>query len=116
MNTSEMKQKLEEEKASLVTSLAEVGAKDENGDWQAVPDKDNVQEPDPNDVADKMEDFNERSATLDTLEKRLREVDSALAKIEAGNYGVCEVSGEPIEEDRLNANPAAKTCKMHINS
>ncbi len=115
MNT-ELKQKLEEEKASLLASLAEVGTQDENGDWQAIPDQEAVQEADPNDVADKMEDFNERSSTLDTLEKRLKEVEGALLKIENGKYGLCEVCGNQIEEDRLMANPSAKTCKEHLNN
>ena len=33
----------------------------------------------------------------------------ALQKIKAGAYGVCEISGEPIEVERLAANPAART-------
>ena len=39
-----------------------------------------------------------------------------LKKIEAGTFGVCEISGEPIEEDRLDANPAARTNKANINN
>jgi len=37
----------------------------------------------------------------------LLEVDSALARIEAGAYGICRICGEAIEEARLHANPAA---------
>jgi RNA polymerase-binding transcription factor DksA len=44
----------------------------------------------------------------------LNTVVHALGKIEAGTYGVCEVSGMDIEEDRLEANPAARTCKAHM--
>jgi len=33
------------------------------------------------------------------------EVDRALAKIERGDYGICELSGEPIAKDRLEAIP-----------
>ena len=39
----------------------------------------------------------------------------ALERIEKGTYGICEVGNEEIEEDRLNANPAARTCKAHLN-
>ncbi|MEK7091498.1 MAG: TraR/DksA C4-type zinc finger protein [Patescibacteria group bacterium] len=39
----------------------------------------------------------------------------ALAKIDAGNYGLCEISQEPIELDRLEANPSARTCKKHLD-
>ena len=43
------------------------------------------------------------------------EIDAALEKMEKGTYGICEVCNKPIEEDRLEANPAAKTCKEHMN-
>ncbi len=49
------------------------------------------------------------------LENRWNEVRAALKKIEAGTYGICEISGEPIEEDRLEVNPAARTCKEHMD-
>ena len=51
-----------------------------------------------------------------TLQARLTDVNVALGKIENGTYGICEVSGEPIEADRLEANPAARTNKAHMNS
>ena len=41
-------------------------------------------------------------------------VDEALEKIEKGTYGICETGGEKIEEDRLEANPSARTCKAHM--
>jgi len=36
-----------------------------------------------------------------------------LKKIEDGTYGICEVGGEEIPEDRLDANPSARTCIEH---
>jgi RNA polymerase-binding transcription factor DksA len=36
--------------------------------------------------------------------------------MEEGKYGICKVCGEEIEEARLEANPAAETCKAHLNS
>ena len=38
------------------------------------------------------------------------EIDAALARIDGGEYGVCEVCGEPIEERRLDAVPWARRC------
>jgi DnaK suppressor protein len=40
----------------------------------------------------------------------LREVVSALAKIEDGSYGTCERCNEPIAEKRLDALPFARYC------
>ncbi len=45
----------------------------------------------------------------------LENVQQALQKIKDGNYGVCAVSGEPIEEDRLEAIPYTDKCKKHMN-
>jgi len=50
------------------------------------------------------------SAFLADARKHLDDLDSALERIEAGDYGRCEVCGEPIAADRLLARPAARTC------
>ena len=38
------------------------------------------------------------------------EVEAALQRIVEGNYGVCEVCGEPIGGERLSAIPWARLC------
>ncbi|HEX6596509.1 MAG TPA: TraR/DksA C4-type zinc finger protein [Acidimicrobiales bacterium] len=38
------------------------------------------------------------------------EIDRALAKLDAGTYGVCERCGEPIKRARLKALPYASMC------
>ena len=38
----------------------------------------------------------------------LEEIDHALAKFDLGTYGICEVSGDPIPKERLEAIPWAK--------
>lgn len=40
----------------------------------------------------------------------LGEVDAALARLDAGTYGICEVCGRPIAPARLEARPAARRC------
>jgi DnaK suppressor protein len=42
-------------------------------------------------------------------EEHLAEVDAAVARLEAGTYGVCERCGRPIETARLEARPTART-------
>ena len=69
---------------------------------------------DPNETADNIEEFEENTAVLKELEIRYNNIKDTLAKIEEGKFGICEISGEPIEEDRLIANPAARTCKKHM--
>ncbi|MFA5987275.1 MAG: hypothetical protein WC797_01315 [Candidatus Paceibacterota bacterium] len=120
------KSKLETEKKRLeeeLESLASKNPKNPN-DWEASYDKsegdDTVMEnePDPSDMADILEDLQERESLVnDVLEVRLVQVNAALAAIENNKYGLCQEGYDhPIEERRLEANPAALTCLKHIKS
>jgi len=44
----------------------------------------------------------------------LQEVDAALRRMEAGTYGVCEACAEPIEPERLVADPLGRFCLDHL--
>lgn len=55
----------------------------------------------------------ERSRTSTLLadaRRHLEDLDSALARLEAGEYGRCERCHEPIATGRLLARPTARTC------
>ena len=116
MDIQHLKEKLEAEKRVLEKELGSLGQKnpDVKGDWEATP-LDTTQEADDNVQADHYEELAERSGVGAELENRLVDVNHALKKMNDNTYGVCEISGEPIEGDRLDANPAARTCKKHIN-
>jgi RNA polymerase-binding transcription factor DksA len=116
MDTNIFKSKLQEERATIEKELSGLGIKDpETGDWGVIGEP-GGEEADPNDMGDRDEDFATRANTLAELELRLKDINDALNKIERadGSYGKCETSGEMIEEDRLMANPAARTCKLHM--
>lgn len=108
---------LEQEKENLRQELSHIGKENpETGDWYAVPEEtDGEADADYSDQADYVEEFESRAAQLGELELRLKDVNDALEKINNGTYGICEKSGEPIELDRLQANPAARTSKAHMN-
>jgi RNA polymerase-binding transcription factor DksA len=108
---------LEAERTRLIDELGTVGRKnpDVMGDWEAVPPVMDAIPADENEVADTIEEYESNTAILKQLETRLSEVDAALVRIEAGSYGICEISGQQIEDDRLEANPAARTSKAHMN-
>ena len=84
-------------------------------DWIATPAEGSATTADLNEAADRVEDWDERRATLSALETRYNNIKLALKKIEEGKYGICEVSGEEIETERLDVNPAARTCKAHMD-
>jgi DnaK suppressor protein len=52
----------------------------------------------------------EVEALANTLLETLTEVEHALEKFDAGNFGFCEQCGDPIPEARLEAKPAARLC------
>jgi RNA polymerase-binding transcription factor DksA len=122
MNSEQLahfKNKLEAEAAEIEGELSKIAKKDPNqkGNWDATPGDIDVMNPlaDANEAADKIEEFEENQIVTDALEVRHKEIKIALAKMEEGTYGTCEISGEAIEEDRLHANPAARTCKEHMS-
>jgi DnaK suppressor protein len=117
INTTLYKEKLEAEKKRLESELPSIAQRKEGTQsWEAVGTiTDESIDADPNEVADKLEEFETNQAIVDSLKIELRDVNDALEKIEKGNYGLCEEGGEEIEQDRLDANPAARTCKAHMN-
>ncbi|MCD6319299.1 MAG: RNA polymerase-binding protein DksA [Candidatus Desulfofervidaceae bacterium] len=46
----------------------------------------------------------------DRERKLIAKIDEALQKIENGTYGICELCGQEIEEERLKARPVASYC------
>jgi DnaK suppressor protein len=48
--------------------------------------------------------------TIERERRELREVESALERIKAGEYGVCELCASPIRKPRLHALPWARLC------
>jgi DnaK suppressor protein len=49
-------------------------------------------------------------ALLEAAQRRLADVEAAVARRAAGRYGVCAACGGPIAPERLAARPAARTC------
>ena len=113
MNTKIYKTKLEEEKKLIEDELSEIGQVDKTGDWEARPEEEinNQEVQDEGDLAERSSDYEERSIKLNALEIRLSDINKALRNIDNGNYGICINCKNKIEEDRLEVNPAAKTCK-----
>ena len=120
------KKKLIEEQALLEEELSHLGRKNPKNpdDWETTyndPDQANAKNPDELEADDnlqayRIEDYELRFATRAPLEARLNNVKRALQRMEGHTYGFCPVNGtpHPIERGRLEANPAAATCKVHI--
>jgi DnaK suppressor protein len=66
-----------------------------------------LQEADLTDRASSETDWGIHLRTRDRQRKLIAKIDAALRRIESGEYGFCEVSGEPISLARLEARPIA---------
>ncbi len=111
-------EKLKAELAIVEAELKGVGRKnpDNPSDWQATPEKMDTLTADETELADSLEAFEGNTAILKQLEIRYNEVRAALERVKRGTYGLCEKGKEIIENDRIEANPAATTCKKHMNA
>lgn len=62
------------------------------------------------DVADRASEETDRALELRTRDRQRKlvsKIDAAIRRIEEGEYGYCEVTGEPISLKRLDARPIA---------
>ncbi len=96
---SELRGELEAERTSLVAQLLELGA-------------DASLEFDHNfaDSSQVTAERGELGVLVGSLKDALDDVESALHRLEAGEYGFCENCGQAIEAARLEAMPTARRC------
>lgn len=111
----QFKKKLLTEKSELESELGGIGQRSPSntGGWEATSGGLEVDSADENEVADKLEELEENTGIVTQLDKQLNEVTAALERIEKGTYGICEICGKPIEEDRLMANPSSRISIKH---
>ncbi|MFA5791990.1 MAG: TraR/DksA C4-type zinc finger protein [Candidatus Paceibacterota bacterium] len=117
LDKKKIKEKLEEERDVLLLQMKDMGKLNpETGEWETVPEELEFPEPDENSKADRFEDFESRSSLMRTLEPRLNNILKALKGLNRESFGKCEVCKKDIEMARLEANPAASTCKKHLEN
>lgn len=115
LDKKKIKEKLEAERDVLLEELRDMGKLNpETGEWEATPEAQDAPETDQNDMADRFEDFEARSSMMKTLEPRLSNILKALKNLNRESFGKCEICKKNIEADRLEINPAARTCKKHL--
>lgn len=68
---------------------------------------DTLREPDATDRASSETDWGLELRTRDRQRKLIAKINAALRRIETGEYGYCDVTGEPISLARLEARPIA---------
>ncbi|MCX6751951.1 MAG: TraR/DksA C4-type zinc finger protein [Candidatus Nomurabacteria bacterium] len=117
LDKKKIKEMLEKEQKILLEELHDIGKLNtETGEWDATPEGSDFPESDQNDMADRFEDFEARSSMIKTLGPRLNNILKSLKNLNKESFGKCEVCKKDIEMTRLEANPAAKTCKKHLEN
>jgi RNA polymerase-binding transcription factor DksA len=113
--TGHFKKRLTDELHKLEGELKGLGWQNpETGDWEATGGDIDGSATESDELADRQEEYGENRAEIEEIEIHWRNVKRALQKIEEGTFGICEISGDDIEEDRLEVNPSARTCKAHM--
>jgi DnaK suppressor protein len=69
--------------------------------------------PDAGDAGYEAEVREEQAREAESASDTLKEVRLALARIDAGTFGLCESGGEHIDEKRLAAVPWTRYCSAH---
>jgi sigma-B regulation protein RsbU (phosphoserine phosphatase) len=62
----------------------------------------------------KLERAETRLGPAEEVTRLLQEVDAALGRMDAGTYGLCATCHDPIESDRLLADPLTQFCLDHL--
>ena len=63
----------------------------------------------------KLEEAAKGFVEASEVTRLLGEVDAALHRMELGTYGICDFCNEPVESERLIANPLTRLCIGHMS-
>lgn len=112
--TEKIKTVLLEKKDSLEKELSSFAneSPEKKEDWQARYPQ--FQGSGLEDAADEVEEYESLLSIERTLEKKLKDINAALERIENGNYGMCEKCGAEISPQRLEVCPEASWCSECI--
>lgn len=102
LTLADLRASLEQERDRLAQQLAELG--------EGSPDSSLEFDPNFADTSQVTAERAEVEAVVNSIKDSLAEVEHALAKFDAGTYGLCENCGQQIAPARLEAMPAASLC------
>ncbi len=112
MENEEARERLQAEQArvgALVQGLRTELSSEGGDDSSELADYDQH----PADTASETFEREKDLSILEQLESELAELQAALDRIDNGTYGIDEVTGEPIDPERLEALPTARTNVDH---
>jgi DnaK suppressor protein len=106
VNLDKIRARLEIERKRLVAEIAELEADGQPADARREGSPFGKRE----EEATESFEFEKRLALERQVRSNLAEIEHALDKFKHGTYGLCDVCGQPIPPDRLDAVPYANVC------
>lgn len=95
------------EKTNLEAELGKLGKTGSSNDSSAAfPNYGDKEDENAAEVAE----YGANLSLEQTLEKTLRDVNTALVRLQKGTYGICKYCQKPINEKRLLARPTSSSC------
>jgi RNA polymerase-binding transcription factor DksA len=70
----------------------------------------------PGDYGSEVAETMHADLLADTLTSQRRHLRQALDRLDEGGYGLCQVCGASIDDERLEARPEALTCRTHADT
>ena len=111
MDSDVARQRLDEERVRLEETKAtfdDEHLRDESED-DSISELSSIDQH-PADIGTETFEREKDLSILEQVEAELADVEHALRRLEDGTYGTCEACGQPIDEARLEALPAARFC------
>jgi RNA polymerase-binding transcription factor DksA len=112
LDDAEARQRLEDERARLAevrSGLSEGNGLDES-EGESLAELSSIDQHQA-DLGTETFEREKDLAILESIEAELADVEHALRRLDEGTYGICEACGRPIDEERLEAIPAARLCR-----
>lgn len=100
-----LRQELLDERATLLDQVEDLDAEADVNNWREGGFDD-----DPADAGSASFERETAQSLSNHARRMLAQIDEALRRMDAGNYGTCERCGNPIEAARLEALPYATLC------
>ncbi len=97
------KEKLEKELSQFAHRNPKTAEATYNTDFPTIGDEEGEN-------ASEVAQFSDNLSLEDALDKALRDVESAMKRLEEGNYGICNYCKQEIDERRLRARPTSSSC------
>lgn len=106
----EIKQQLEKERDQLMKDLGKFAKKDSDAKEPEYNTTFPEYGDDEDENAGEIATYSNNLALEDKLEKELRDVLSAIKKLEKSEFGICKYCNQEISEERLRARPTSTSC------